>query len=73
VSSLPASAFIKGRYALANLLYHPVKDLMWGVELQRWKRENQGDGEMAIFDDHGVPTSLLVESSGDLRVQLSFQ
>jgi len=46
---------------------------MWGVELQWGKRENKGDGEMATFDIDGVPTSLLVVSSDDLRVQLSFK
>jgi len=37
-------AFHKGEYALANLLYYPVKNLMWGGELQYGKRENNSDG-----------------------------
>ncbi len=63
----------KGQYALADLRYHPVKDLMWCVEPQWRKRKNRGDGEMAIFDFYGVPTTLTVENSDDLSVQLSFQ
>jgi hypothetical protein len=38
------AAFHKGEYALANLLYYPVKNLMWGGELQYGKRENNSDG-----------------------------
>jgi len=64
-----AAAFRRGQYALANLLYHPLKDVMWGVELQWGKRENKGDGQMALIDGQ----NRLVESSDDLRVQLSFQ
>ncbi len=64
-----ASAFRRGQYALANLLYHPVEDVMWGIELQWGKRENKGDGQ--IIDIDGV--SRLVESSDDMRVQLSFK
>jgi len=37
-------AFHKGQYALANLLYHPVPNLMWGGELQWGDRENNSDG-----------------------------
>ena len=64
-----ASAFRKGQYALANLLHHPVENVMWGVELQWGKRNNKGDGQVDTID--GV--SRLVESSDDLRVQLSFK
>lgn len=38
------SAFKKGEYALANLLYTPVKNFMTGVELQYGKRHNFSDG-----------------------------
>lgn len=38
------SAFHRGQYALANLLYHPVPNLMWGGELQWGDRENNSDG-----------------------------
>ena len=39
-----ASAFNKGQYALANLLYHPMPNLMWGGEVQWGDRENFDDG-----------------------------
>lgn len=38
------SAFKNGQYALANLLYYPVKNVMAGVELQYCTRENYSDG-----------------------------
>jgi hypothetical protein len=64
-----AEAFRRGQYALANLLYHPVEDVMWGVELQWGKRENKGDGQVAFVDG----ADRLIESSDDLRVQFSFK
>ena len=42
-ASLPAT-FQKGQYALANLTYYPVKELMTSVELQYGRRENFSDG-----------------------------
>jgi len=36
--------FVDGRYALANLQYHPVDKVMVGVEYQYGKRENFSDG-----------------------------
>ena len=51
------SAFKYGLYALANLLYMPAKNVMYGAELQYVKRENERDN----FD---------VESFG---VQFSFR
>jgi len=39
-----ADAFNRGDYALANLLYYPVKNLMWGGEVQWGRRENFSDG-----------------------------
>ena len=62
-----ASAFRKGQYALANLLYHPVKNITWGGELQWAKRNNKGDGQL---DPSSGQT---VESSDDLRIQFSFK
>jgi hypothetical protein len=50
-----ADAFNKGQYALANLLYYPVKNLMWGGEIQWGDRENFSDGW----------------SEDDLRIQFS--
>ena len=37
-------AFKKGQYAIANLMYYPVKNVMAGVELQYGSRENYSDG-----------------------------
>jgi hypothetical protein len=39
-----ANAFSKGQYAIANLMYYPVKNAMMGVELQWGDRENYSDG-----------------------------
>jgi hypothetical protein len=39
-----ADAFKKGRYALANVLYHPTPAIFLGPEIQWGKRENLGDG-----------------------------
>jgi hypothetical protein len=38
------SAYKKGQYALGNLLYYPVKNVMMGAELQWGTRENFSDG-----------------------------
>jgi hypothetical protein len=38
------SAFHKGQYALANLLYYPVKNVMAGLEFLWGRRENFRDG-----------------------------
>lgn len=62
-----ASAFRKGQYALANLLYHPVKNITWGGELQWAKRNNKGDGQL----DPSLGET--VESSDDFRIQFSFK
>jgi DcaP outer membrane protein len=37
-------AFKSGRYALANLTYYPVRELMTAVELQYGRRKNFSDG-----------------------------
>ena len=50
-------AFSKGTYALANLLYYPVENMMAGVELQYGRRENFSDGWTA----------------DDLKIQFSFK
>jgi len=39
-----ASAFSKGEYVLANVLFYPVKNLMYGPEIQWAKRYNYTDG-----------------------------
>jgi hypothetical protein len=38
------SAFKKGQYALANVMYYPAKGVMFGPEVQWGKRENFRDG-----------------------------
>ena len=38
------SAFKKGQYALANLLYYPTAGVFLGPEIQWGKRENFSDG-----------------------------
>jgi len=38
------SAFKRGHYALANVLYHPASNVFMGPELQWIKRENFSDG-----------------------------
>src|SRR5262249_28334031 len=44
------SAFHRGHYALANLLYYPVKNVMTGIEFQWGERQNFNDG--FTFDDY---------------------
>lgn len=50
-----ASEFRRGHYALANLLYYPVKNVMAGFEFQWGRRENNTDG--FTFDDYRVQFS----------------
>ncbi len=38
------NAFKKGQYAIANLMFYPVKNAMMGVELQWGDRQNYKDG-----------------------------
>jgi len=51
------SAFHRGHYAVGNLLYYPVQNVMCGIELQYGKRENFNDGF----------------TSDDFRIQASFR
>jgi hypothetical protein len=46
------SAFHRGQYGLANLLFHPVKNVMMGGELQWGRRQNRADGWE--FDDYRI-------------------
>jgi hypothetical protein len=39
-----ASSYEKGQYALANIQYHPVPNVMYGMELQWGERANFTDG-----------------------------
>jgi len=48
-------AFKNGQYALANLLYYPVPDMMLGGEFQWGKRENFADG--FSFSDYRIQFS----------------
>ena len=54
-----ANAFHKGDYALANLLYTPVKNFMTGVELQYGKRTNFSDG----FSSHAFKVQFSVKAN----------
>jgi hypothetical protein len=38
------TAFRAGQYALANLLFYPVKNVMTGLEVQWGRRQNFSDG-----------------------------
>lgn len=51
---LPAS-FHRGYYALGNLLYYPVKDMMVGGEFQWGQRDNFADGW--VFNDYRIQFS----------------
>jgi hypothetical protein len=59
-----ADAFQRGQYVLANLLYQPFSNLMWGGELQWGERQNNDDGGVDLSGNE-------VESSDDLRIQFS--
>ena len=48
-------AFRKGQYALANLLYYPVPNVMLGGELQWGRRDNFSDG--FHYDDYKLQFS----------------
>lgn len=50
-----ASSFEKGEYAVANVMFYPVKNVMFGPEVQWGKRHNARDGF----------------TSDDLRIQFS--
>lgn len=41
--SSDSSSFKMGRYALANIMFYPVPDVMWGVEVQYGGRDNFKD------------------------------
>lgn len=60
--------FETGTYALANLLYYPVKNVLCGIEVQYGARENKNEG--AGYDV--APVDYLNDASAT-RVQLSFK
>jgi len=63
-------AFNKGQYALINLLYYPIENVMMGAELQWGNRENFNnlveDGEDQYPDNYLKTTDIL-------KVQFSFK
>jgi hypothetical protein len=63
-------AFNRGQYALINLLYYPVENVMMGAELQWADRENFNnlveDGEIRYPDNYLKTTDIL-------KVQFSFK
>jgi len=50
-----ASDFQKGQYGLVNLMHYPVKNVMYGPELQWGKRTNNSDGFSS--DDYRIQFS----------------
>jgi len=68
-SGQTASAFKRGDYALANVLYHLLPNLMYGVELQYGKRQNKGDGQTDTVDG----SLRNIESFDDIRIQFSIK
>jgi hypothetical protein len=61
---LEPTFFDNGHYALANLLYYPIDNVMMGGELQWGTRENFGDdSDDAPFFD--------LEDFSDFRIQFS--
>jgi hypothetical protein len=60
--------FQTGTYALANLLYYPVKNVMCGVEVQYGARDNKNEG----FGYDTRPSDYL-ENASAMRVQFSFK
>jgi nucleoside-specific outer membrane channel protein Tsx len=43
-NGMAPSAFKHGDYALANVMFYPVKNVMFGPEIQYGRRENNSDG-----------------------------
>jgi len=60
--------FKTGTYALANLLYYPVKNVMCGIEFQYGARSNKNEGPGYEF----APENYLDDAMAS-RVQLSFK
>ncbi len=59
--------FQTGTYALANLLYYPVKNVTCGVEVQYGARENKNDIDPVFYDED------YLEDASAMRVQFSFK
>ena len=61
--------FIKGQYALANLVYYPVPNVMMGAEVQWGNRENFNDldeNEIQYPEDY-------LKTADIIKVQFSFK
>jgi hypothetical protein len=58
-------AFSKGDYALGNIIYYPVQDVMMVAELQWGKREN--------FKDSPSPDPTYLKTADIVKVQFSFK
>lgn len=59
------SAFERGEYALANVLYHPNKKLFLGPELQYAERHNRSDD----FRSHDFRVQFSIKYSFDITLQ----
>jgi len=59
------NAFKRGQYAIANLLYYPVKGVMMGGELQWGRRSNHSDG--FIYNDYRIQFSFKYDFAFTLK------
>jgi len=62
-------AFKRGQYALANLLYCPVKGVMMGGDLQWGRRANHSDGY--IYNDYRIQSSFKYDFGLHVRAALA--
>jgi len=62
-------AFSMGSYALGNIIYYPVKDVMMVCELQWGNRENLGD----YPDPNDPQADLYLKTADILKIQFSFK
>lgn len=62
-------AFSMGSYALGNIIYYPVKDVMMVCELQWGNRENLGD----YPDPNDPQADMYLKTADILKIQFSFK
>ena len=62
------SAFSMGQYAIGNLIYYPVENVMMGCELQYGNRDNFNN----LNENQEYPNGYLT-STDILKVQFSFK
>ena len=62
-------AFSMGSYALGNIIYNPVKDVMMVCELQWGNRENLGD----YPDPNDPQADMYLKTADILKIQFSFK